>query len=709
MINKLFEKNILLHWKHWKHWSIILASVLLTFVAWKISNNQVENHRQELFNFQSEQVINQITERMIHYEVALKVGAAAIQSISRDTHVEQWANFAKMLNIDESYPGVNGIGIIYHIKEDNIEDFLEEQHQYRPDFQLHPVHDQQEYWPITYIEPVLTNAKAVGLDIAFENNRLSAAKKARDTGTSQITAPIVLVQDNKRTPGFLQYVPFYNSQNIATLELRQKHFVGHVYAPFIMSKLIAGALEQNNRQLVFRIIDDNHILYDELNISNKNYDKSPILQKNISLDMYGRQWTFYIQTAKSFRKVTDSNQPLIILFSGIVINIMLLLLFMTLTRSEYKAIALAKRITHKLSIKEEYYRNITEAAPCGIIIINDRGIIETVNSQSCLLFGYSEAELVGKNIDLLVPVDQQCQHEKERISFNNEPSKRRMGIGRSLFGLKKDGSEFPAEIGLAQFLTDKSPKTLATVIDMTKYVEVTEELKRSNQELDDFAYVASHDLKAPLRGIMQLGAWIGEDIEDFAAQDTKENLSLLLNRAKRLEKLLEDLLDYSRIGKQKSAIQDIDTKELVCNIFDLQCPSNSIRLVCQDTMPVINTSVSPFETIMRNLIGNAIKHNNKVDGVITVSSLEFPHYYQFSVQDNGPGIPAQYHQKIFELFKTLQPRDEVEGSGMGLAIIKKLLNHHHGSIMVESDGKTGSCFTFIWPKHVKVKKIRKIR
>jgi PAS domain S-box-containing protein len=695
MLKKLLKNKKILRWKHW---SILFASVLLTFIAWEISDNQVKNNREELFSFQYEQLLNQITERMNHYELALKVGASAIQSISRDTQVEQWANFSKMLNIDESYPGVNGIGIIYQIKKDNIDDFLKEQQQYRPGFQLHPIHEQQEYWPITYTEPVSKNAEAVGLDIAFENNRLSAAKKSRDTGTTQITAPIILVQDNKRTPGFLQYVPFYNSQDIATLELRQKHFVGHVYAPFIMSKLIEGAIQQSNRQLIFRITDENYILYDELNISNNNYDNSPLLQKKISINMYGREWIFHIQTANSFRNVTDSKQPLIILMSGIVINIMLLLLFVTLSRSEQKAIAVAKRITHKLSVKEQYYRNITEAAPCGIIIINDKGIIETVNSQSCSLFDYSEAELIGKNIDLLVPKDQQYQHKKEREYFNKEPSQRRMGIGRSLFGLKKDGSEFPTEIGLAQFLTDESPKTLATVIDMTKYVKVTEELKRSNQELDDFAYVASHDLKAPLRGIMQLGVWIGEDIEDFATEDTKENLSLLLNRAKRLENLLEDLLDYSRIGRKESTVQEIDTKELVCNIFDLQCPSDNIHLVCQDSMPVINAAVSPFETIMRNLIGNAIKHNNKVDGVITVTSIEFPKYYQFSVQDNGPGIPAQYHQKIFELFKTLQPRDEVEGSGMGLAIIKKLLDYHHGSITVESDGETGSCFTFIWLK-----------
>ena len=507
-----------------------------------------------------------------------------------------------------------------------------------------------------------------------------------------------MVQDDKKTPGFLQFLPFYNSENIETVEQRQQHFVGHVYAPFIMHKLMKGVLERSSRQLIFSIEDGEDMLYDELNSSNPNYDKTPLFTKEVTLDMYGRPWLFHIETANSFRSSTSSNQPLIILASGIAIDIMLLFLFVILTRSQQNAIALARKITKKLSISEEYYRHITESAPCGIIIANEKGEIETVNPQTCVLFGYSEEDIIGKNVDLLIPVRYQNHHAKHRENFKENPSHRRMGLGRDIFGLTKKGDEFPAEIGLAQFLAEDSTKTLATIINMTEHVQVTEELKRSNKELNDFAYVASHDLKAPLRGIMQLSAWIKEDIEDFANEDTKSNLNLLMNRTSRLEKLLEDLLDYSRIGRKTEDLQSIDTKELVLNVFDLQDPSDNIKLNCQEVMPVINTAVSPFETIIRNLIGNAVKHNDKAEGVINVTAQEFPKYYQFSVKDNGPGIPVRYHDQIFELFKTLRPRDEVEGSGMGLSIIKKLLDYHNGSIVVESDGSNGTCFTFTWPK-----------
>lgn len=684
---------------HWYHWLVISLSLLLTITAWKISDNQIQEKRSQLFKIQVEQLLTQVSERMAHYEVGLKAGAAAIQSIAKNTHVEEWARFSNALNLTDSYPGINGIGVIYYVEPNKLDEFIADQRQARPHFKIHPTHDRKEYWPITYIEPFINNEKAVGLDMAFEQNRLSAAKKSRDTGTTQITAPIILVQDDKKTPGFLQYVPFYDNQSHETTEQRQQHFVGHVYAPFIMSKLMKGALEQSSRQLIFSISDGKDILYDELEPSNANYDKAPLFQKEVNFDMYGRPWTFQIQTANSFRISTSSNQPLIILGSGIVIDIMLLFLFVTLTRSQQNAIELAKQITQELSIKEEYYRQITKSAPCGVIIADESGNIETVNSQASILFGYSESEMEGKSIDLLIPVRYQHQHPQHRKSFIKNPSHRRMGLGRDIFGLTKKGNEFPAEIGLAQFMSGDAPKTLATIIDMTQHVQVTEELKRSNKELNDFAYVASHDLKAPLRGIMQLSNWIEEDIDNYADEGTKSNLKLLMSRVSRLEKLLEDLLDYSRIGRKSGGIKTVDTKALFLSIFDLQDLSDKITFTCQETMPIFDTVAAPFETIIRNLVGNAIKHNNKEEGLISVTAKEFPKYYQFSVKDNGPGIPARYHEQIFELFKTLQPRDEVEGSGMGLSIIKKLLDYHNGSIVVESDGTNGSCFTFTWPKN----------
>ncbi|MBQ4850833.1 CHASE domain-containing protein [Pseudoalteromonas sp. MMG012] len=683
---------------HWYHWLVVIASLLLTVTAWKISDNQIQAKRAALFKAQSELLLTQISERMSHYEIALKAGAAAVQTYSLQTPASDWKTFSDTLNIFESYPGINGIGIIYHIPKSELDSFLIQQRKTRPNFAIHPQHQEQEYWPITYIEPVEHNMKAVGLDMAFEHNRFSAAKKARDTASTQITAPIVLVQDAKKTPGFLQFIPFYDTSETTSLAQRQTHFVGHVYAPFIMYKLMEGTLQQSNRQLVFSIFDGKDNLYDELTESNHHYDDKPLFSKTITLNMYGRPWTFHIQSALSFRTSTHSSQPLIILGSGILIDALLLFIFITLTRSQNSAMAIANQITHSLAIKEEYYRHIIESAPCGIIITSDEGVIEQINPQTRSLFGYTDDELIGKKVEMLVPSRFQPNHPQHRNSFHKNPSHRQMGIGREIFGMTKSGYEFPAEIGIAQFKDGNDLKVLATIIDMAEHVKITEELKRSNKELNDFAYVASHDLKAPLRGIMQLSCWIEEDIIEFANEETKENLSLLKSRTARLESLLEDLLAYSRVGRKGGEIQLANVHDLVLNIFDLQPSSENISMTCDITLPEINTPIAPLETIFRNLIGNAIKHKGEGKLMIDVSGQEHITHYQFSVADNGVGIDPKYHQQIFELFKTLRPRDDVEGSGMGLSIIKKLLDYHKGEINVISDGVNGTCFTFTWPK-----------
>jgi PAS domain S-box-containing protein len=695
MTKEQVKQDIVLHWYHWL---AILASLIFTLIVWKVSVNQIHEGKLALFKAQSEQLLAQITERMSHYEVALKAGAAVIQNFPKETQAVDWKTFSEKFDITNSYPDIIGIGVIFNISPSNINRFIEQQRQYRQNFSIHPQHNKKEHWPITYIEPIKNNEQAVGLDIAFEINRLNAAKEARDTAKTTITAPIALVQNTKNTLGFLQFIPFYNSNDIGTVALRKQHFVGHVYAPFIINKFMESTLKQSNRQLVFSIYDGDDNLYNELTPNNSNYDKQPLFQQNATMNMYGRVWTLNIQSSLSFKTLTHSNQPMLILASGIMLNAILFFFFLTLTRSQKKAILVAEKITQTLSIKKKYYKHIIESAPCGMIIVNSQGEIEEINPQISLLFGYKSQELVGNKIDILIPKRFQKQHPKHRESFNNSPSNRQMGLGREVFGLTKNGNEFPAEIGLAQFKDGDNLKTLATIIDMTEHVQITEELKRSNKELNDFAYVASHDLKAPLRGIMQISSWIEEDIADFANDETKSNLTLLMSRTSRLESLLEDLLSYSRIGRNQDDIKTIDVKKLILNIFDLQNPPKNVSIVCQETLPEITTYLVPLETIFRNLISNAIKHKNDGDLVITISADEYPTYYRFSVEDNGPGIPEKHHQKIFELFKTLKPRDEVEGSGMGLAIIKKLLDYQKCVINVKSDGSNGTCFSFTWPK-----------
>jgi signal transduction histidine kinase len=225
------------------------------------------------------------------------------------------------------------------------------------------------------------------------------------------------------------------------------------------------------------------------------------------------------------------------------------------------------------------------------------------------------------------------------------------------------------------------------------------ELRRSNEELDNFAYGASHDLKAPLRGIRNLTEWIAGDVKDNASPDTMENLVLLHSRVDRLDMLLDSLLQYSRIGRTGGEPEDVDICRLIDEIGDYIAPRAGFTVTCGSERLVIRTNRAPLEQVLRNLIGNGLKHNGASTGTVTVSARDLGTMIEIRVEDDGPGIPPIFHERIFQMFQTLKSRDEVEGSGMGLAIAKKSVEGHGGTIRVESGPPhRGTAFVFTWKK-----------
>jgi signal transduction histidine kinase len=227
----------------------------------------------------------------------------------------------------------------------------------------------------------------------------------------------------------------------------------------------------------------------------------------------------------------------------------------------------------------------------------------------------------------------------------------------------------------------------------------TAELERSVKELDQFAYIASHDLKAPLRAINHLANWIVEDAGDLLPETSKTHLAKLQSRIRRMEMLLNDLLTYSRVGRRYyQKIETVDTGALVREVIDLLGPPPSFIITVQEDMPILATHRVPLELIFGNLIDNAIKHHHRADGRVHVSAREIGDFFEFSVTDDGPGIDEAFHERIFLIFQTLQPRDQVEGSGMGLAIVKKAVDNQGGIISITSARGQGTTVRFTWPK-----------
>ena len=229
-------------------------------------------------------------------------------------------------------------------------------------------------------------------------------------------------------------------------------------------------------------------------------------------------------------------------------------------------------------------------------------------------------------------------------------------------------------------------------------VRYSQQLKKQNVELNQFSYVVSHDLKAPLRAIFKLSEWIEEDLGKTMSEESKKNMQILRGRVFRLESLINGLLQYSKIGRVNVAAEPVDVNVMLRETIDLLNPPSHITINVREHMPVLKTKKSQLQQVFMNLLSNAIKYNDKQTGLVEVSVGEVGNYYRFTVSDNGMGIPAAYHEKVFEIFQTLESRDKIEGTGVGLSIIKKSVEDMGGVILLESEESTGTKFTFTWPK-----------
>lgn len=227
---------------------------------------------------------------------------------------------------------------------------------------------------------------------------------------------------------------------------------------------------------------------------------------------------------------------------------------------------------------------------------------------------------------------------------------------------------------------------------------LTEALERSNRELDQFAYIASHDLKAPLRGIANLSEWLEEDLAEHLSDESREHMDLLRGRVRRMEALIDGILQYSRAGRVQHD-EMVDVSAILSEVIELVAPPPNVSIEVQPGMPIFMTERVPLQQIFMNLISNAIKYAKRSDVRVQVSVQDLGRYYEFAIADNGAGIAPEYHNKIWTIFQRLEARDKVEGTGVGLSIVKKIVESRGGQAWVESEIGAGATFRFTWSKY----------
>jgi PAS domain S-box-containing protein len=348
---------------------------------------------------------------------------------------------------------------------------------------------------------------------------------------------------------------------------------------------------------------------------------------------------------------------------------------------------------------EAQFRAVVESAPSGMLMVDRAGKIVLVNKEIERLFGYPREELFGQPIELLVPVRFRSDHPGSREGFFKSPQIRAMGAGRDLFGLRKDGHEVPVEIGLNPLETEDGTFVIASVVDITERKRSEDELKRSNEELERFAYVASHDLQEPLRMVGNYVELLARRYQGRLDPDADEFIGFALDGAQRMQRLIEDLLAFSRVGTRGAALEPTDMNTVLAEALSTLklAIEESQATVTHDPLPRVRADANQLQHVMLNLVSNALKFRGAEPPRVHVSAAPNNTHWLFHVQDNGIGIDPAYFERIFVIFQRLHGRAEYPGTGIGLAISKKIVERHGGRIWVESSPGLGSTFCFTLP------------
>jgi PAS domain S-box-containing protein len=386
-----------------------------------------------------------------------------------------------------------------------------------------------------------------------------------------------------------------------------------------------------------------------------------------------------------FKKWTKSELELLRAVSGVIAN------------------AYERKIAEEELVKiKNQLESVLNTVKEGIITIDINGIVVLINNEVENMFLCKRSEIIGKPVASLLPDKYHKILNNSIANLSSIKPEKRYGNMLSLEGMKKDGARFPAQIKIQETIIGNESFFTLAINDITELNNLIVELENSNRSLSDFAYIASHDLREPLRKITAFGSLLNKSVKDKLDTDDKENLQFMIDGSLRMQGMIDDLLTYSRIRKSIKPPKEINLDEILNEIisFDLSelIEQNQAKVIIENKLGTIYGDRLHFKQLLQNLIANGIKYRKK-DRIphIKIRSLQSGLFYQVQVEDNGIGIEENYKTKIFEMFRRLHSKDEYEGSGIGLAICKKIIEIYKGEIFVESRIGEGSTFIFNIP------------
>ena len=375
-----------------------------------------------------------------------------------------------------------------------------------------------------------------------------------------------------------------------------------------------------------------------------------------------------------------------------------------LVTAAIRNISVRKAADEHLAQMEGRYRGLLEAAPDAMVVVNQGGEIVLLNVQAEKQFGYRRDELVGQKVTNIIPEGFAERLIADGIRSAEDALAQQIGTGIELTGRRKDGSEFPIEIMLSPLESADGILVTAAIRDISvrkkaeaNLLQKVEELNRSNEELGQFAYIASHDLQEPLRMVASYTQLLSRRYKGKLDADADDFIAFAVDGATRMQRLIQDLLAYSRVGTKGKNLHDTSSEDALQQaVVNLRgAIKESGALVTHDPLPIVLADDGQLTQLFQNLVGNAIKYQRPgIPRVHVSAARQGGKKWIFSVKDNGLGIDSQYFERIFGMFQRLHKREEFAGTGIGLAICKKIVERHGGTISVESQPGQGSTFHF---------------
>lgn len=353
---------------------------------------------------------------------------------------------------------------------------------------------------------------------------------------------------------------------------------------------------------------------------------------------------------------------------------------------------------------EERFRAAVEAAPNAMLMVDEQGIITMVNTRTLAMFGYSQEELLGQPINVLVPEHYRAAHRHDMQQFMTHPSGRNMGMGRDLYARHKDGHEIPVEIGLNPLTTNERRFVIASVLDISERKLALEKLQEKNTELERYIHMVSHDLKSPLVTIKTFLGYLKEDLGKGNQARIEKDMDFMTQAADKMSQLLDELLEMSRIGRVVALPEHIswrDTVQEALNINAGAIAQRGVQVIVQDADIMLFGERPRLVQIWQNLIDNAVKfYGGQPVPELRIGATTDGRNTTFYVCDNGVGVDPRFHKKIFGLFEKLDAK--APGSGLGLALVERIVQLYRGEIHIESAGiGHGTCFRFTLPQAIK--------